>query len=326
MKFIKLLAAPIAMAAACLSIPTMALAQVYPSKTITIFVPFPGGGSTDFLARTIGSRIGENLKQSVIVDNRPGGGAQIAANAFLKEPADGHTLFIGDIGALALNPSLFTTLSYDPLKDFQPVSRLVIAPSMLVVPKDSPYKSLGELVAAGKTNPNGVTCASQGPGSGGHLFCELFRKFTGLKVTHVPYKGSVPALSDIMASRVDLIFDAIITSGALVKDGKIKGLAIGTAKRSPQFPDVPTLDEIGYGPSNEVGWFGIVAKVGTPRPIVARLNSEINSATNSQDVSKRFNEQGFEVATGTPEEFGTFMQSENARWSRVIKDAGIKLD
>ncbi len=312
--------------AAATLVPALGHSQPFPSKTVTIIVPFAAGGLTDQLARVLGNKMAATLGQSVVVDNRPGGGGQVAVNAFKQTPADGHTIFVGDIGALALNPSLYSSLSYDPLKDFQPLARLVIAPSMLVVPNNSPYKTANELIAASKTSPNGLNCASQGPGTGGHLFCELARAQMGAKLTHIPYKGSTPALTDVIGGQVDLLFDAVPTSGAFVKEGKVRGLAIGTAKRLAQFPDVPTLDELGLSKINEVGWFGVVAKAGTPTGIVARLNAEIVSAMNSAEVSKRFTDLGLEVSTLDAKPFTEFMAAEIAKWSRVIRDAGIKLD
>ena len=312
--------------AVAVATPLAATAQSFPSKPVTIIVPFPAGGLTDQLARAIGTKMATSLGQPVVVENRPGGSGQIAVTALKQAPADGHTILVGEIGTLALNISLFQSLSYDPAKDFQPVARLVIAPSMLVVPKSSPFNSVAELIAASKTRPNGLSCASQGLGQGGHLFCELVRAQTGAKLVHVPYKGSAPALTDVIGGQVDMLFDAVPTSGAFVKEGKVRGLAIGTAKRLPQFPDVPTLDETGHANINEVGWFGVVARSGTPPAVVAKLGAEVIAAMTSADVSKRFVDQGLEIATSDAAAFGTFMASETAKWGKVIRDAGIKLD
>lgn len=311
---------------ACTLIAGTAAAQSPFNHPVTIIVPFAAGGITDQLARALGAKVQASVGQPVVIENRPGGGAQIAVNALKQAPADGHTVFIGDIGALALNVSMFSQLSYDPLKDFAPVARLVIAPSMLVVPKESPYNSVGELIAAAKSRPQGLTCASQGAGSGGHLFCELARTQVGAKMNHVPYKGSAPALTDVIGGQVDLLFDALPTSGAFVKEGKVKPLAVGTDKRMAQFPNVPTLAETGYANINEVGWFGVVARAGTPAPLVARLNAEFSAAMQSPEVAKRFVDQGLEIATQEPKAFNDFMASEIAKWGKVIRDAGIKLD
>lgn len=298
----------------------------FPNKSITIVVPFPAGGVTDQLARSIGQKMAENLKVAVVVDNKPGGGAQIAANAVKQAPADGYTMMIGDIGAFAINPSLYPKLSYDPSKDFIPLARLVLAPSLLVVPANSSYTNMVELVNAAKTRPNGLNIASQSTGSGGHLFAEMLRQQTQGNFNHVPYRGSAPALTELVGGQVDVFFDPIITSGPFVKDGKLKALAIGTAQRSPQFSQVPTLQELGFGNVNLVAWFGLVVKAGTPASAVNRLSDEVIKALRAPEVSKRFTDQGLDVAPLTASEFKPFMEAETLRWGKVIKDASIKLD
>lgn len=303
-----------------------AQASDFPSKTITIVVPFPPGGVTDQLARGIGQKMAESMKVPVIVDNRPGGGAQIAANFVMRAPADGYTVLIGDIGAFALNTSLYPKLSYDPLKDFTPLARLVLAPSLVVVPSISPYARFADLVAAAKTGTTSLNMASQSNGSGGHLFAEMLRNQTQAKINHVPYRGSAPALLDLTGSRVDAFFDPTITSGPFVKEGKLKALAIGAAQRSPQFPNIPTLAELGYERLSLVAWFGLAVRAGTPAPIVNRLNDEVLKALGTPELTKRFSEQGLELAPQTAPEFRAFVEAETARWGKVIKDAGIVLE
>lgn len=298
----------------------------FPSKTITIVVPFPPGGVTDQLARGIGQKMTESMKVPVIVDNRPGGAAQIAANFVMRAPADGYTVLIGDIGAFALNPSLYPKLSYDPLKDLTPLARLVLAPSLVVVPSSSPYARFADLVTAAKTGTTSLNMASQSNGSGGHLFAEMLRNQTQAKFNHVPYRGSAPALLDLTGGRVDAFYDPTITSGPFVKEGKLKALAIGAAQRSPQFPNVPTLTELGYERLNLVAWFGLAVKSGTPTPIVNRLNDEVLKALGTPDLTKRFSEQGLDLAPQTAHEFRAFVEAETARWGKVIKDAGIVLE
>lgn len=303
-----------------------AQAPDFPNKTITIVVPFPPGGVTDQLARGIGQKMAESMKVPVIVDNRPGGAAQIAASFVVRAPADGHTVLIGDIGAFALNPSLYPKLSYDPLKDFTPLARLVLAPSLVVVPASSPHARFADLVNAAKTGATGLSMASQSNGSGGHLFAEMLRSQTQAKINHVPYRGSAPALLDLTGGRVDAFFDPVITSGPFVKEGKLKALAIGAAQRSPQFPNVPTLTELGYERLNLVAWFGLAVKAGTPAPIVSRLNEEVLKALGSPDLAKRFTDQGLELAPQSAPEFRAFIEAETARWGKVIKEAGIVLE
>jgi tripartite-type tricarboxylate transporter receptor subunit TctC len=298
----------------------------FPSKPITIVVPFPPGGVTDQLARGVGQKVAESLKVPVIVDNRPGAGAQIAANFVKQAPADGYTVFIGDIGSFALNGNLYAKLSYDPLKDFTPLARLVLAPALLVVNANSPYKTAADLVAAVKTKPEGVSIASQSTGSGGHLFAEMLRDKTKGNLNHVPYRGSAPALMDLVGGQVEVFFDPVITSGPFVKDGKLRALAIGADKRSPQFPNVPTLAEVGLGDINLVAWFGMAVKAGTPPAAVSLLSSEVVKAMQSPELAKKFADQGLEVAPLTEAQFGPFVKEETARWGNVIKNANIKLE
>ena len=327
MSFLKHLCGALSAATAllCASAPAQAQTADFPPKQITIVVPFAPGGGTDTIGRAVGAQLAENLKVPVIVENRPGGGAQVAANLLKQAPADGATILLGDIGALALNPHLYPKLNHDPLKDFTPLARLTISPMMLVVPASSPFNTVADLVAALKSRPNGVSFASQGNGTGGHLFAEMLRLKTKGQLSHVPYKGSGPAVQDLIGGQVEAFFDPIFLSGPYVKAGKLKALAIGTAQRSPQFPQVPTLKELGHDDINLVPWFGMVVKAGTPQPVVQRLNAEVVKALLAPAVSKRFTELGQEVAPQSSEEFGAFMRAESVRWGKVIRDAGITL-
>ena len=295
-------------------------------KPITIVVPFPPGGTTDQLARAVGQQMAESLKVPVIVDNRPGGGAQIAANVVNQAPADGRTIFIGDIGALCFNPFIYAKLSYDPLKDFTPLARLVLVPQLLVVPAASPYTSVDDLIKGAKTKPGGLSIASQGNGSGGHLFAEMLRRESQGRFTHVPYRGSAPGLTDLVSGQVDVMFDAIGTSGPFVKDGRLRALAVGAGARLPTFPQVATLKELGHPGLNMVAWFGMAVKAGTPAPVVQRLGDEVIKALRAPAVSKHFTDQGLEVAPLAPQEFKTFMESEAQVWGKAIKGAGIRIE
>jgi tripartite-type tricarboxylate transporter receptor subunit TctC len=312
-----------AAAALCLA---GAQAQVpdFPPRQITIIVPFPAGGVTDQLARGVGQQLAENLKVTVVVDNKPGGSAQIAAAAVKQLPADGATVFIGDIGAFALNQSLYTKLSYDMQKDFVPLARLALAPALLVVPASSPFNSMADLVNAVRTRT--VNIASQSTGSGGHLFAEMLSRQAGLKLNHIPYRGSMPALTDLVGGQVEAFFDPVITSGPFVKDGKLKALAYGSEARSPQFAQVPTLKETGWGNVNLVAWFGMAVKAGTPPAVTTRLSAEVVKAIRSSELTRRFSDQGLEVAPLEEAEFRGFLDAEVARWGKVIRDASIKLD
>lgn len=326
MKFPRLIQAAATVLLAATSAVASAQGGNFPGKPITIVVPFPAGGVTDQLARGVGQKMSESLKVPVVVDNRPGAGAQIAANVIKQAPADGYTIFIGDIGSFALNGNLYAKLSYDPLRDFTPLARLALAPALLVVNADSPYKTSADLVAAVKTKPGGVSIASQSTGSGGHLFAEMLRDKTKGTLNHVPYRGSSPALIDLVGNQVEVFFDPMITSGPFVKDGKLRALAIGADKRSPQFPNVPTLAEVGLGDINLVAWFGMAVKAGTPPAVVSLLSNEVVKAMQSPELTKKFYDQGLEVAPMADSQFGPFVKAETARWGMVIKNASIKLE
>ncbi|SCK14220.1 Tripartite-type tricarboxylate transporter, receptor component TctC [Variovorax sp. HW608] len=318
--------------AACLALatigsPLLADAQTLPPELpqqVTIVVPYPAGGSTDVLARGIGQKLSENLKIRVIVDNRPGGSAQIAAHVVKQGPTDGSMLFMGEIGSFAMNKALYSKLNYDIQKDFVPVARVATAPTLLVVPASSPFNSLPEFVNGARQRV--VNAASQGTGSGGHLFIEIFQREAGVKLNHVPYRGSAPALTDLVGGQVDVLLDPAASSGNFVKDGKLKVLAVGGGQRVSVFPQAPTLKEAGYGGSNLGTWFGIVAKAGTPRATVQRLSDEIVRAAQSPDLAKRYAEQWIDMAPMNAGEFQRFLDSEVARWGKVIQEASIKLD
>jgi tripartite-type tricarboxylate transporter receptor subunit TctC len=314
------LAAAVAMFFPCLP----ALAEDFPPRQITIVVPFPAGGVTDQLARGVAQQLAESLKVTVVVDNKPGGSAQIAAAAVKQAPTDGATIFIGDIGAFALNQSLYARLNYDVQRDFAPLARLVLAPSLVVVPASSPFNTMSDLVTAARSRP--VNIASQSIGSGGHLFAEMLARQGNLKLNHVPYRGSAPALNDLVGSQVEVFFDPVITSGPFVKDGKLKALAYGHEQRSPLFPQVPTLRETGWGGANLIAWFGMAVKAGTPPAVTARLSIEVVKAMRSAELSKRFSDQGLEVAPLPADDFRLFLDAEIARWGKVIRDANIRLD
>ena len=242
------------------SLPGLALAQAFPQRSITLVVPFPAGGITDQISRAMAQKMGETLGQAVIVDNKPGGGGQIAANTVKQAPADGHTIFVGATEMFAINQNLFRKFSYDPLKDFTPITSLIASPLVLVVPANSPINSVQDLVQQAKTRKGGLNFASQGIGSIGHLLGELFRGQAGGEYNHVAYKGSAPALQDVMAGQVDMMFDPVITTAPLIAGKKIKPLAIAAAKRSPQLPDVPTLAELGIKGVDAGVWFGAAAR------------------------------------------------------------------
>ena len=314
-------------AAISLTLATRALAQAaFPSRPLRIFVPFAAGGPTDVMARGLSQKLTEALGQPVLVDNRPGGGAQIAAGALKQSPADGHTLMIGDIGALALNASLYQSLSYDALKDFTPLTLLMSAPIVLTVRADSPFKSMAEVVAAAKSGGRPVSFASQGVGTGGHLVMEMFKSMAGIEVSHVPYKGSAPAMQDILAGQVDALFELLPVALTQAQAGKVRLLAIAAPKRSSLIPDVATTAELGFAGLSMEAWFAAVTLAGTPDAAVRRLSAELGKAIRDPAVNKRFVDQGFNVDPGTPEQLGSLMKTETERWGVVVKRSGARAD
>jgi tripartite-type tricarboxylate transporter receptor subunit TctC len=306
--------------------PGTVLAQAFPAKAITIIVPFPPGGVTDPVARMVGQRMSENIKQPVVVENKPGASGIIAAEFVKKQPADGYTVLFGFTGAFAVNPSLYSKLPYDPLKDFQPVTLLINTPHILVVPADSPAKSVKDLVALAKSKSGGLTFASQGIGAGGHLLGEMLKAQTKTNLSHVPYKGSAPALQDMLAGRVDLFFDAVVTSLPFVKDGKLRALAIANKTRSKLLPDLPTMTEAGFPGVEMDQWFGMMVPAGTPQAVVLKLNEEFIKAVRSPDIEKSLTERGLEVVTNTPDQFTALIKSDTVTLGKVVKQSGARAD
>jgi len=315
-----------AVAAACLAAPLPGFAQTFPSKTITFIVPFPPGGVTDPVARMVGAKMAESVKQPVVVENKPGASGIIAAEFVKRAPADGHTLLMGFTGSHSVNPSLYSKLPYDPVKDFQPVTVLISTKHVLVVPAESPAKSVADLVALAKKSPNGLTFASQGVGAGGHLLGEMLKARTGTNLSHVAYKGSAPALQDMLANRVDLFFDAIVTSLPHIKDGKLRALAVASPTRAAVLPDVPTMAEAGFPGIEMDQWFGMFVPSGTPAPVVAKLHDELVKAVRSPEVSNKITSQGLDVVTTTPDQFAALMKDDAVRLGKVVKESGAKVD
>ncbi len=304
----------------------LAHAQAFPSRPVTIVIPFPPGGISDNSTRVIAQKAAAGLGQPIVIENRPGAGGQIGADVVKSAKPDGHTLYLANIGSHGINQSLYSRLSYDPMKDFEPITILFSSPNLVVVPASSPVKSMAELIAYAKTKPGKASYGSQSIGSGGHLSGEIVKAKNGLDLVHVPYKGSAPVLTDLVAGRIDFLFDPITTALPFVKDGKLRALAITADKRSPLVPDVPTLAELGYAGYDVNPWFGLAAPAGTPRPIIDRLNAEFAKAAKDPEVVKRLADQGIEATSMTPEQFAAFIRSETARWTEVVKISGAKAD
>jgi tripartite-type tricarboxylate transporter receptor subunit TctC len=302
-----------------------ARAQDFPTRAITIVVPFAAGGSSDVSARVLASKLSESLGKPVIVDNKPGANGQVAASAVKLAAPDGHTLFWVSHGVLAINPSIYAKLTYDPVADFAPISAAFRSTHFLLVPAASPYKTVADLVKAAKDNPGKLTFASVGVGSGSHLVSELFRSANKLDVVHVPYKGSTSAVPDVLAGRVDFFFDGPGVSVPLAKEGKLRALAVTDTQRYGELPDVPTMAEAGFPKQELNSWFGLVTLAGTPKPIVAKLHESITKALQSPDVISRIGGVGgITTPSATPEEFVAFIASERERLGGIAVAAGVK--
>ena len=302
------------------SAPAAAQAATYPSKPIRIVVPYPPGGFNDTLARTVGARLQTVWGQPVTVDNKPGGGTVIGTDAVAKSAPDGHTLFIMPF-AFAVNPSIFKKLPYDPVKDFAPITLAATTPNLLVVGPAVKAGSVAELITQAKGG--GLNYASTGVGSSNHLSMEKFKQMAGVDITHVPYKGSAPAVTDLLGGQVGVMFDNIPNVIQHVKSGKLRALAVTSPKRSPHVPDLPTVAEAGV-PGYEVSvWFGIAAPGGTPAPIVDKLHDEIVRTLNLPEVKEKFSAQGVDVVGSTPAQFAAHLKEQSTLWAKVVKDAGV---
>ena len=305
---------------------TLGHAQAWPAKPIKYIVPFAAGGTTDILARTISEKLSVALGQPVIVENKPGAGGGVGAAETAKAAPDGYTIMGGTISTHAINATLYSKLSYDPVKDFIPITLIARVPNMLVINNDIPAKNVAELVALMKANPGKWSFASSGNGTSQHLSGELFKGMAGVDMQHIPYKGSPPALTDVMGGQVNMTFDNITTAWVLAKGGKLRAIAVTTAQRSPIAPDVPTLAESGL-PGYEIGsWQGVFAPAGTPPDIVKRLNAEIVKIINTPDVQKKLLDLGAEPVANSSEEFTAFVKTEVVKWGEVVKKSGARVD
>jgi tripartite-type tricarboxylate transporter receptor subunit TctC len=303
-----------------------ASAQAWPSKPIKWVVPFAPGGTTDILARTVGDKLAISLGVPVVIENKPGAGGGIGAEFTAKSAPDGYTIMGGTISTHAINASLYSKLPYDPVKDFEPITLIARVPNMLVVNPSIPAKDVKELIALLKANPGKYTFASSGNGTSQHLSGELFKAMAGVEMQHIPYKGSPPALQDVVGGQVTMTFDNITTAWPLAKAGKLRALAVTTAKRSAVAPDVPTLAEAGL-PGFEVGsWQGVFAPAGTPPEIVKRLNVEIVKILNMPDVKEKLIGLGAEPVGNSSEEFSAMVKAEVVKWADVVRKSGAKVD
>ena len=307
-----------------LAAPTFA--QSYPTKTLRVIVPFPAAGGTDIIAREVTNKLSSTLGWTIVVENKPGSGGNLGVDAAAKSPADGYTIALGQTSNLAINPTLFSKMPYDSVKDLTPVVLVASAPLVLVVGADSPLKTLADVVSASKAKPASLNFASSGNGTVAHLASELFQKTAGVKFTHIPYKGAAQAATDVVGGQVQLYMSSVPTLIGHIRSGKMRAIAVTSLSRVDDLPQVPTIAESGYIGFEAVTWFGFVAPTGVPKDIVMRLNTEINKALQAADVKKKLNDQGTDVLGGTPEQFGALIKSDLARWAPIIKESGAKLD
>ena len=304
-----------------------ALAQsAWPAKPIRLIVPFPPGGGTDMIARTVAQKVADANKWNVIVDNRPGAGGNLGVDAAAKAAPDGYTLVMGQTSNLAINPTLYSKLPYDPLKDLVPVALVSSSPIVMAAPVNSPYKTYADVVAAAKKQPDGITLGYSGNGTVAHLAGELAENAAGIKLRHIPYKGAAQAMTDLVGGNIDLYMSSVPTLLGQVRNGKLRAIVVTSAKRSAQLPDTPSLAESGYQGFDAVTWFGILAPAGTPAPIVAQLNKAINEALKQPEVAEKLRSEGGDVLGGTPEQFDQLLRAEVPRWGKIVKDSGASLD
>jgi tripartite-type tricarboxylate transporter receptor subunit TctC len=317
-----------AAAAVALALPTASvLAQAaYPNKPIRLIVPFPPGGGTDMIARAVAQKMADQNKWSVIVDNRPGAGGNLGVDAVAKAEPDGYTLVMGQTSNLAINPTLYKKLPYDPLKDLAPVALVSSSPIVMAVPVNSSFKTFADVVAASKGKPEALTLGYSGNGTVAHLAGELAENAAGIQLRHIPYKGAAQAMTDLMGGQIDLYMSSVPTLLGHVRNGKLKVIAITSAQRSAQLPDVPTLAESGFKGFDAVTWFGVLAPANTPSAIVAQLNKAINQALKQADVADKLRSEGGEILGGTSEQFSALLRTEVPRWSKIVKDSGASLD
>jgi tripartite-type tricarboxylate transporter receptor subunit TctC len=303
-----------------------AVAQTYPTRPVTLVVPFPAGGGNDTMARLVAEKLSKALGQQVVVDNRGGGGGTIASRAVAKAAPDGYTLLLGFTGTLAINPSLYPNPGYDPRTDFAPIGLIATGPSVLIAHPSFPAQSVGELIAYAKANPGKINYASASIGTVAHMSAELFAHMAEIKIVHVPYRGTGPAMTDLLGGHVGIMFASIPTAIGHVRSGSLRALAVTTATRSGFLPEVPTIAESGLPGYAAAGRYGLLAPAGTPRPIIERLNAELNTALKAEDLRAKLATEGAEPLTSTPEEFAADIDREETKWSKVVKETGVKIE
>ncbi len=307
------------------AMPSLATAQAYPAKPIRWISPWPAGGANDIFSRAIGQRIGESLGQQVLVDNRPGAAGTIGSDIAAKAPADGYTLVMGSSPTHAIAPALYPALPYDPLRDFSAVTLVGSVPNVLVLHPSVPAKTVKEFIAVAKARPGKLNFASTGNGTSQHLSAELFKFMAGLDMVHIPYKGTAPALTELVAGQVDLAFENMPALIPHIQAGRLRALAVTTTKRSAVMPELPTIAEAALPGYDASVWFGVFAPAGTPRPVVERLHGEILKALQTQDLKSRMVAMGTDVSGMGPDDFSAYVRKEIPKWANLVKAAGVKV-
>lgn len=314
----------ILLAALAAALCAAASAQDYPARPVRIIVPYSAGGNADILGRTLAQKLGDALKQPFVVENRAGANGGIGTDLVAKSPPDGYTLLVTASGPLTVNPTLYRNVPYNPIRDFAPISECAVYQYVLVTLTSSPWKSIADIVAAARAKPGAISYGSTGVGGGNHLSGELFALATGTQLTHVPYKGSAPALADLLGGQLSMMFDTVITSVPQIRAGKLRAFAVSSAKRASSLPEVPTLQEAGIKGFDISQWQGLLAPAGTPKAIIDRLNAETVRAMHAPDVHERIAVQGGnDIVTGTPEEFAALIRSDLQAYAKLIRDAKI---
>ena len=323
----RLLAAvlPAMLAASALALPGAATAQAFPSKPVTIVLSYAAGGPTDFLARTLGEKVAARLGQSVLVDPKPGANERVATEYLLRQPADGYTTVLVALPH-ATNPAVFSSLPYDSVKEFVGLIHLVNIPVILTVKADSPIKSFADFVAFAKAKPGEAMFGSPGAATSSHLTVELLGTLTGATFTHIPYNGDAPAMTELMGGRIVASVNSLPGALGQIRGGRVRSIGISSAQRVPVLPDVPTFAEQGFPDAVTATWFGLIIRSGTPKDVIAKLNTEFNAALALPDVKEKLNDRGMTTVGGSSESFTAFIRSETARWSKVVKARGIKIE
>nr|WP_235816880.1 tripartite tricarboxylate transporter substrate binding protein [Bordetella ansorpii] len=301
-------------------------AWAYPDKPIRLIVPFPPGGGTDALARQVAIKIGADTGWNIVTENRPGAGGNLGVDLAAKAAPDGHTIVLGQTSNLAINPTLYPKLPYDPERDLTPIGLVADAPLVLVVNANSPFKTLADVVAAAKAKPTELDYASSGSGTVAHLATEQFQKAAGIKLTHIPYKGAAQGANDLIGGQIDMYMSSVPTLIGHIRSGSMRALAVTSAQRTKDLPDVPTFAESGFKGFEAVTWFGLVGPAKLPPDVVAKLNKALNDALQSPETQRHFQEQGAAVRSSTPQAYGQLIHDERIRWGAIVREAGARID